>query len=272
MPPLKIVSFMSEISHPFCRAVADYLTDLLDRPVHFINDQFDQLPDGLNESLLTPNQLDMAWVCGLQYVRLAKNQAWGFSPCAAPCLIDETPPHQPVYYAEVIVHQDSPYQNFASLRQTTWAYNELASFSGFEMVRAHFAELGQRSPKLGQAISSGSHLNSIELVRQRNVDWAAIDSTALRLALTESPSLQQSVRVVERLGPYPMPPWIVSDKLPASLGQAIKKALLTMHETVSGLTLLQHGDMTQFSAVNDTDYHPIRQAISQAERVTLPID
>lgn len=269
MSPIKIASFMSEISHPFCRAVADYLATTLDTSVHFINDT---LSDNLSETLLTPEQLDVAWVCGLQYVRQAKNRAWGFAPCVAPCLMDESPPHQPIYYAEVIVHQDSPHPNFTSLRQTAWAYNEQASFSGFEMVRTHFAELGQRSPRLGQAIPSGSHLNSIELVRQRTVEWAAIDSTVLRLARAETPSLQQSVRVIERLGPYPMPPWIVSDRLPASLRQAIKKALLTMHGTVSGLTILQHGGMTQFLAVNDADYDPIRQAVSQAERVTLPID
>jgi ABC-type nitrate/sulfonate/bicarbonate transport system substrate-binding protein len=42
---------------------------------------------------------------------------------------------KPIYFSDVVVRRDSPYQTFADLRGVTWGYNEPGSQSGYNVVR-----------------------------------------------------------------------------------------------------------------------------------------
>src|ERR1043165_7173925 len=82
---------------------------------------------------------------------------------------------RPVYFADVVVRDDSPARTFAHLSGARWSFNDRNSKSGwFSMLE----RIAPRAPEefFGEIVASGSHLQSLELVASGAADAAAIDS------------------------------------------------------------------------------------------------
>jgi ABC-type phosphate/phosphonate transport system substrate-binding protein len=80
---------------------------------------------------------------------------------------------------DVIVHTETSFHCFEDLRGRTWAYNERGSHSGFNIVRYHLAMRGFDKNFFCRIVDSGSHRNSLQMILQRSIDTAAIDSSVL---------------------------------------------------------------------------------------------
>jgi len=77
------------------------------------------------------------------------------------------------------------------------------------------------------------------------------------------------LRVVETLGPSPAPPWVMRSSLPPGLRGALRRAFVTMHETIEGRAVLDMAMFHRFEAVTDHDYNPIRDMASIAASIQL---
>lgn len=265
--PLRLTSLVSTIADPFCAALAGYLTVRLHRSVEFVTGA----EDGTREALLDTQAVDLVWLCGLLY--LHKTEAGqqltaAVAPRMAGETADETPNEQPVYYADVIVNGGSHYQDFADLRGATWAYNEEASFSGYQVVRAHLAQQQEFMPYFGRSVKSSAHLQSIALVRTGGADCAAIDSTVMQMLRCNQPGGLEELRTIARLGPYPMPLWVFTEQCVANARQPIVQALLRMHEDDVGRTLLTQWQIARLMAVAPQDYDTLRIARGLAAQLT----
>jgi phosphonate transport system substrate-binding protein len=86
-----------------------------------------RLEVGRSFSQLINGEVDVAFLCGLPYVRLTKH----VEPLAAPVLAGDRYSGRPVYLSDVIVARDSRFQSFADLRSASWAFNEPDSHSGY---------------------------------------------------------------------------------------------------------------------------------------------
>ncbi|MFN2190547.1 MAG: phosphate/phosphite/phosphonate ABC transporter substrate-binding protein, partial [Candidatus Promineifilaceae bacterium] len=166
---------------------------------------------------------------------------------------------RPVYFSDIVVRTDSPLLNFADLEGCIWAYNEPNSHSGYNVVRYHLATLGELYGFFGQVIESGAHQKSLEMILNGEVDASAIDSTVLETELTLQPDLSDKLRVIESLGPSPIPPWIVSKNLPAATRYALRQTFLEMHRDYQGAAILKSARIKRFEAVTDIDYDSIRE-------------
>jgi phosphonate transport system substrate-binding protein len=160
---------------------------------------------------------------------------------AAPVFDDPRANGRPVYFADVVVPASSGVRSLAELRGTLCCYNDECSLSGYySLVRA-------TGPRFFRAlVASGSHLKSLDMLRDGHVDAAAIDSTVLRL---RSGALGDSLRVVESLGPFPIQPIVARASLPASLRRDLAQALLTFD-----VSELAHYGLVRFAPVSDADY------------------
>ena len=118
-----------------------------------------------------------------------------------------------MYFSDVVVRRDSVYQSFRDLRGATWAYNEPRSHSGFNVVRAHLADIGEFDGFFAAAVESGAHANSLQMILSGAVDGAAIDSTVLEWVGSQRDDLADAIRVIETIGPSPIPPWVISVRL-----------------------------------------------------------
>jgi hypothetical protein len=101
------------------------------------------------------------------------------------------------------------------------------------------------------------------------VDWAAIDSTVLEWLMAERGDLPEEIRVIESLGPSPIPPWVISKKLSASLRGEVRALPLGMHKTRRVRSMLARAGLERFVEAQDHDYDPIRVIARRAEQVSL---
>ncbi|HEX6108336.1 MAG TPA: PhnD/SsuA/transferrin family substrate-binding protein, partial [Ktedonobacteraceae bacterium] len=168
---IRFATFLSPILYGTYEHIASYIGEKVDCPTTLrVGQSFEEFAEG---------QIDVAFICGLPYVRMASQYNCPIELLGAPVLIGKRYRHRPIYFSDVIVRNESPYTCFDDLRGCVWAYNERASHSGCNLVCYSLLERGKSSDYFGETVKSGSHLRSIEMVLQGKVDAAAIDSHLL---------------------------------------------------------------------------------------------
>jgi phosphonate transport system substrate-binding protein len=106
------------------------------------------------------------------------------------------------------------------------------------------------------------------MILDGRIDASAIDSTVLEMEITNQQSIEDQIRVIEILGPSPIPPWVVSRILPDSLKDSLRTVFLEMHENEAGQAILRGAMISRFVAVSDQDYDPIRRM----ERLAMTVE
>lgn len=265
MDKLVITSCQAANADPVIAEVVGYLGRRLGRAVTFEN----QIPWQDRYRLLDEGAIPVGWICGWPYVRRADAPGARLELLAAPVMAGARYQDRPVYFSDVVVRRDSPFQRFADLRGTRWAINEPGSHSGYNVVRWHLATLGESWSFFESVVASGGHQRSLQLIRAREIDASAIDSTVFETELEKDPALADEVRVIGSLGPSPIPPWVVDCRLPPALRAELRAALLGMHTDPAGQAILAQGRMRRFAAVTDADYDPIREMTRLAAHLAL---
>jgi phosphonate transport system substrate-binding protein len=258
---LTLTTCQAAIAEPFCAALACYINDQ-PGPTQFIND----IGWPQRQAMLKAGEVDAGWICGLTYARWSAEDK-PVQLLAAPIPKGQRYQGKPVYFSDVVVRADSSYTSFAGLKGARWAYNEPGSHSGYNITRWALARMGATSGFFGSATQSGSHQRSLEMILDGSIDASAIDSTVLELVLLQHPERASQIRIIEALGPSPIPPWVARHDLPAELFNNLRDILCNMHQHPQGKALLIAGHLEGFAAVTDSNYDPIRQMASEAEQV-----
>jgi len=254
---------MSDNARGFCQALATYLGSHLGATVAVVDGPWQQA-----ERKLYQGDAHLGVVCGLQYVLSAdRGDAPGVELLAAPVMQAPRYGDRPVYFSDVVVRRDSRARSLADLRAATWAFNEPTSHSGYTITRFVLASRGEGARFFEQVVASGSHLASLHLLLTEAIDATAIDSTVLEQELRARPWLAARIRVVETLGPSPIPPLVVSRGVPLGLRERVREVVLGMHREPAGRRVLAAAGMSRFAAVGDGDYAPIRRMLRVAERL-----
>jgi phosphonate transport system substrate-binding protein len=264
---LRITSCLAGNADPHIALIAEYLARCLGQPVDFDMAQ----PWPARELGLDTGQVQAGWLCGWPYIR--KVDAAERPPLevlAAPVMKAARYQGRPIYFSDVVVRAGSSFNSFADLRGATFAYNEPGSQSGFNIVRHHLASLGETWSYFGRVVQSGSHAASLQMIRAGQADAAAIDSTMLDTELENDPALAAETRIVDQLGPAPMPPWVARTDLPAELRQALRAALLGMHTDPAGQAVLERARYARFAPASDSDYDLIRDMVRIAGHLEAP--
>ena len=261
---LRLASCMAENSESFCQAVSSYIEERVGIRTEYVSG----IPWQERERLFDRGEIQILWLCGLPYVDKADMVESDVELLAVPVPRGERYRGKPVYFSDVIVRRERPFQSFFDLRGASWAYNEPRSHSGFNVVRAHLASCAEGDEFFGESVESGAHTLSLEMILSSRVDWAAIDSTVLEWLMAERGDLQEQIPVIDSLGPSPIPPWVISKKVPARLRGNLRALLLHMHRTACGRRMLARAGLTRFTETQDHDYDPIRVMARRAEGVS----
>lgn len=260
-PCIRFATFLAPNMFPVYQFISDYVGKQLDCPTELtVGSSFDQFAAG---------QAEVGFICGLPYVELVRQSPPPIELLAAPVLQGERYGGRPVYFSDVIVRRESPFQTFADLRGCTWAYNDPDSHSGYNVTRYRLVQLGETRGYFGRVIEAGSHQNSIRLLLAAEIDAAAIDSQVLAIELRDQPSLAAQIRVIDVLGPSPIQPVVAARHLPDRLKADLRAVLLGMGDDPVAKTGLAPGFVERFAPVNDADYDPIREMVRAAESAGL---
>lgn len=257
---LTVTTCQAENTEPAVRAAAGYLSAHLRLPVRVRDDISWQE----RERALDAGRIDVGWICSAWYVMKRAAAARDLTLLAAPVMAGARYGGRPVYFSDVVVRRDSPFHTFADLRGAVWAYNEPNSYSGRFVMLHRLAQAGAGPDFFGDVLRSGGHANSIALLLDGRADTAAVDSTVYDDALRRCPELGRRLRVLETLGPSPIPPWVLFTSLPGDLEERLRSLLLHMHQTAAGRAALAAGDLARFAAVRDASYDAVRPLLSYA--------
>jgi ABC-type phosphate/phosphonate transport system substrate-binding protein len=249
---------------PFTLRFATFLSPILTDAYEFIASYVGE-QIGCSSRLVTGTSLEefagggvhLGFACGLLYAQRAHFPSCPVELMAAPVLLPPRYQRKPVYFSDVIVHKASPFASFDDLEGCVWGYNKSGSHSGWNLVRYHLYKQGCGPHFFGSAVETGSHLRSIEMVMQRKVDAAAIDSHVLDIFISRNPDLAAQLRVVALLGPSAIPPLVVSKQLDANLKRDIQQLLLNMHRDHKAARMLHQSLIRRFVSVTEEHYHRI---------------
>lgn len=256
---------MAENSERFCQAVASYIEERLGIRTEYVTG----IPWQERERLFDRGEIQILWLCGLPYVHKADRVKSDVELLAVPVPHGERYRGRPVYFSDVIVRRKRPFRSFLDLRGASWVYNEPRSHSGFNVVRSHLADFAESDGFFGEVVESGAHSASLEMILSGRVDSAAIDSTVLEWLIAERGDLREQISVIESLGPSPIPPWVISKKVSASLRSELRALLICMHATPRGKGVLTRARLERFVEAQDHDYDPIRVMARKAKQVSL---
>ena len=235
----------------FYSAVGAYLSSVLKVEIEIVQSQDDPLSD----PLLLQDRLDIAFICGLPFIRhdrVAPNQ---LKTIVAPVMQAKRYQNRPVYFSDIVVNAASRITTLDNLAGKTWCYNDPGSNSGYNLLLYWLIESGKPSSFFDKVIQSGSHQNSIKLVAEGGADCAAIDSTVLEQELRNLPHLVNDLRVIKSLGPYFMPPVVVSNHLGAAFIDRLQSALLNPDTQLR--SLMDEAQLQRYVTVQSEDYQAI---------------
>jgi phosphonate transport system substrate-binding protein len=212
---------------------------------------------------------EVCFVCSLPYITFERRGIDPAIPIVAPVLIGDRFGGRPIYFSDVIVHRDASFRSFADLRGVSWAYNEPLSWSGYGITRYHLVQLGETDGFFGRVVEAGFHEESIRLVSGGQIDASAIDAQVLGVALRDDPSLRETLRIIDSLGPSTIQPVAVSKRVPADLRDAIRGVLLAMGDDAAMRPRLARGLVERFVPVDPEDYDDIRMMLDATEGAGL---
>jgi phosphonate transport system substrate-binding protein len=243
-------SYLAPNSLWLYQAIAAYWQRVLAIPVTLSQSWLDPLsdPDMIND------RIDIAWMCGLPFARYARSTAH-LQVLAAPVMQADRYHNHPSYFSDVIVRADSHVTSFAQLCHTTFCYNDPGSNSGYYLVGHRLMQAGYSIRFFSQMLQSGSHQHSVQWVLEGKADCAAIDSTVLEQAQRSIPDLSQQLRIIDSIGPYPIPPIVVSQRLGTAWIDRLQSALLQPDEELQ--EQMQQAGIRRFAVVESAEYNQL---------------
>jgi phosphonate transport system substrate-binding protein len=224
-----------------------------------------ELIEGRDFEQLRNGSADLAFLCGLPYVRLCRERPGMLRLLAAPVLDEPRYEDRPVYFSEVIVRRGDCARSFGELRGRSWAHNDPDSFSGCLLVRHHLMQMDETEAFFGGVTFSGRHQESIRQVVAGEVDASAIDSHVLGVERLRNPGLDGELRVIAVLGPSSIPPIVATSSLSEEVQARVRQALYQLGSDPVSRQVLASGLIRRFTAIDDRAYDDIRQKMALVE-------
>jgi phosphonate transport system substrate-binding protein len=258
-PTLRFVTYLApSLPMALFQLVVERVGRDLDVPVSLIAETRISGPPAGATDPFTADAVDVAFVCAPSYLRMA---AQSHAPvrlvAAAPVFDDPRAGGLPVYFADVIVARAHRARTFDELGGTVWAYNDVASLSGWYCVLDQLSRRDLALDFFRDCVASGSHLASIDAVANGTVDAAAVDSNVLACRRRADPDVARRIRVLETWGPFPIQPVVAASRLPRTLHAELAGALLAMAPVTDA-------GLRGFAPVDEAWYEADRDRLARA--------
>lgn len=247
----KAVSYLAPNWLEFYRAVVSYLGRVLQYETYLVASDRDPLLDPQFQE----DQIDLAFICGLPFIRYSHTVPQQFRAIVAPVMQADRYQDRPIYFSDVIVQAESQFHTFLDLAGSTVCYNDPGSNSGYYLLRYRLVQEQCSTRFFGDAVQSGSHQRSMRWVIEGKADCAAIDSTVLEQEFRLFPELANQLRIVESSDPCPMPPIVVAEHLGDDLIQQIQSALLQPDVELKAAMIKIN--VNRYAVVNNENYQAI---------------
>jgi phosphonate transport system substrate-binding protein len=261
---LVFATYLAPCVRPLYAFVAHRVGEVLGCPTRLVTgESFQELRDG---------QVDFAFLCGLPYVRLRREEPPPVEAVAAPVVNGERYAGRPVYYSDVIVSRSSPAVRLQDLRGLSWAYNEPDSHSGYLITLFSLLCRGETGALFGRSVMTGFHQESIRRVATGRVDASAVDSQVLSIELRDNPELAGQLRVIDTFGPSSIQPLVATRATTDLVRRRVREIVTGLGTTQVDRECMDRALVERFVAVDDSTYDDIRVMLESVERAGLSLD
>lgn len=196
----------------------DYLESALRHPVELVAaPSYDELI-----GFLERGSIDVAILSPLTYVRARRRLQ--VVPLAA-----ASSDGSPTYSGYLVVRNSSSLNTLADLRQTTIAWVDSTSTSGYLYPRALLRYHGHDPDRFfGRVVFAGDHWSAIRMVARGEADVGAVASSFVDPGRTQRIAEADELRVVAKTARIPYDCVVVLDRVPRAFARRLRASLLRL--------------------------------------------
>lgn len=198
-------------------------------------------------------RLILGQVCGITFARANHSQPT-YKPLGALISADGNGPSG--YYTSVVIARDAS-ASIQALLSNRFAVNGWTSYSGWYGLR-HLLISRDLSIDLPQAVISGAHRRSVEMVASGEADWAAIDSISWGMLKRIAPALTASVHVIDQTMATPGLPFVTSYHTPNNVASFLQQRISRYFDTLQGRSDFTPLGITGMQIIDSAAYDPLR--------------
>lgn len=250
--PLVVTTWLSPgLPLGLFQAITDHLGEVLGVRTELTVESKISGPLKPEDDRFTLGLTDVGFLCPPAYVWLRRPpvDSVRLAPLA-PVYDDPRNDGRPVYFSDIVVRQDAPFDRFDDLRGARFGYNDPSSLSGYLSVLGRLAESGLDTGFFGRFEQVGGHRDALDRILDGRLDAAAIDANVYRTWKADNPVAAGGLRSIDALGPHPVQPVVVgtalADRLVEPIGAALADPLLVDRVRCYGVV--------GFAPIMDTDF------------------
>jgi ABC-type phosphate/phosphonate transport system substrate-binding protein len=254
------MQLVSYLTPSFPKSLFEVLAREIGADLHLIDSASGPTPD---DDPFAQGRFDLGWMCSTAYMGLvlAGDQPSVELVGAAWVPDDPDAGGRPVYYGDIVARADTELNSLADLEGATVACNDPVSLSGNYSLRFAIEQLGHDPDAFAHMTYTGGHLASLERTLAGEFDAAVVDSV-VRINRARNDASVAGMRVVERLGPWPVQPIVARTGLPGDEIERVRRTLIEATDREDIRTELTAAALTRFTEVDTADYEPVRRALT----------
>ena len=253
---LRLLSYMTP-GHPV--SLFERIAEVLDADLHL-----DQERSGpaAGEDPFRDGRADLGWICSTSFVDLATRAPGPSIELVGVAWAPDDPEAGggPNYFGDIVVLADSPIQTFADLAAKRVGCNDPVSLSGHHALRIAVRNFGADPDRFADLTFTGGHHRSLDLVVAGQLDAAVVDSV-VRISRSRHEGAVADLRVIQRLGPWPVQPLVAAAHLGSDVKHRLRAALLAANDDPAMRAELQAASLERFVPVGPDHYAPVHAAL-----------
>lgn len=206
---------------------------------------------------------DLGWICSTSFVEMHTRKDDPSITLAGVAWVPDDPDSngRPVYFGDIITKQDSGIETFADLRGRTIGSNDEVSLSGNYALQFAIRDRGLPEDFVSQVFTGGHHA-SIDRLLAGEIDAAIVDSV-VRIGRARLDPDVDALRIVERLGPWPVQPLVARSTLDPDRLAELRRLLLEASDDPAIQAELRAASLTHLVEVDSDHYAAVHEAMEQ---------
>jgi len=211
---------------------------------------------------------DLGWICSTSFVDLALREDDPSIQLVGVAWVPDDPDTagRPVYFGDLVVRTGSPVSALSDLAGCRVGCNDEVSLSGHHALRIAIKGLGANPDDFAELVFTGSHDNSLDALAEAEVDACIIDSVIRSVRARRDPWVA-SLRIVDRLGPWPVQPLVARRNMAGSDVSRISSMLIEASNRPAIRAELAAAGLVGLVPIDDAHYAPVQAALDTVRSV-----
>lgn len=258
------MQLVSYLTPSFPATLFQVLAGEIGADLHLIDSASGPTPD---DDPFADGRFDLGWMCSTAYAGLLLAGGEPSVGLVGAAWVPDDPDAggRPVYYGDIVAAPGTEARSLADLEGARIACNDPVSLSGNHSLRFAIEQMGRDPDAFADLTFTGGHLASLERTLAGEFDAAVIDSV-VRINRARNDVAVAGMRVIERLGPWPVQPIVARIGLPRDQVELVRRTLIGASGRAHIDAELRAASLTGFTSVTAADYEPVRRALEAAGR------